>query len=323
MTISKNRRGFTLVELLVVIAIIGTLVGLLLPAVQSAREAARRSQCSNQIKQLALGCLNFESTRKRLPAANDRDNGSEGWSWITHILPTIEETNLYNTLASANTTSGSRFATAWGSSTAAAQNSTVLANLVCPSSTNTNPNAGSYAVSNYKGVAGQRMVSTGSAGTPGTADSRAANGGGVLTQQAWQPLPSGASSGSVSLAGLDLREVQGGDGMSKTAMIAESAIAESSGGGSVGSWSRGLSAFVVANNATSQGLQWGRVATGGTANNANGADLGPSSFHAGGIVLHGFADGHVGSFTENLGSTLINNLYSRNGGSAETYSEVP
>ena len=319
MTLSKNRRGFTLVELLVVIAIIGTLVGLLLPAVQSAREAARRSQCSNQIKQLALGCLNFESTRKRLPAANDRDNASEGWSWITHILPTIEETNLYNQLSSAN----ARFATAWSSSTSAVQNTTVLAQLVCPSSTNTNPNAGSYAVSNYKGTAGQRMVTAGSAGTPGTADSSAANGGGVLTQQAWQPLPTGSSSGSVSLAGLNLRDVQGADGMSKTTMIAESAIAESSGGGSVGSWSRGLSAFVVVNNGTSQGLQWGRVASGGTANNANGADLGPSSYHAGGIVLHGFADGHVGAFTENLGSTLINNLYSRNGGSSETYSEVP
>lgn len=64
-----HRRGFTLVELLVVIAIIGILIALLLPAVQAAREAARRSQCTNQLKQLALAALNYESTNRVLPPA--------------------------------------------------------------------------------------------------------------------------------------------------------------------------------------------------------------------------------------------------------------
>ena len=63
----SGKRGFTLVELLVVIAIIGILVGLLLPAVQAAREAARRMQCSNSIKQLSLAMLNYESAYKRFP----------------------------------------------------------------------------------------------------------------------------------------------------------------------------------------------------------------------------------------------------------------
>ena len=64
------RRGFTLVELLVVIAIIGILVGLLLPAVQAAREAARRMQCSNSMRQIDLALHNFESARKKLPPSS-------------------------------------------------------------------------------------------------------------------------------------------------------------------------------------------------------------------------------------------------------------
>src|SRR5579859_6953778 len=69
----RFQRGFTLVELLVVIAIIGILIALLLPAVQAARESARRSQCQNNIKQLALGCLQHEQTQGFLPYG--------GWCW--------------------------------------------------------------------------------------------------------------------------------------------------------------------------------------------------------------------------------------------------
>ena len=104
------RQGFTLVELLVVIAIIGILIALLLPAVQAAREAARRSQCTNNLKQMALACHNFHDTYKRFPSGtNDpywirgytRDGSTtridvvDVYSFRTSILPYVEQTALF------------------------------------------------------------------------------------------------------------------------------------------------------------------------------------------------------------------------------------
>jgi prepilin-type N-terminal cleavage/methylation domain-containing protein/prepilin-type processing-associated H-X9-DG protein len=94
-----NRRGFTLVELLVVIAIIGILIALLLPAVQAAREAARRSQCLSSIRQLGLACLNFESSKRRYPSALYNENGSQyagPWGYIAIITPYMEDAALHD-----------------------------------------------------------------------------------------------------------------------------------------------------------------------------------------------------------------------------------
>src|SRR5262245_48225268 len=105
-------RGFTLIELLVVIAIIGVLIGLLLPAVQSAREAARRAQCTNNLKQLGLSLANYESAHGALPLAYgqraiwDPQNssgtyGDSGWgNWAPHalLLGFLEAGPIYNSL---------------------------------------------------------------------------------------------------------------------------------------------------------------------------------------------------------------------------------
>ena len=100
---SANRRtksGFTLVELLVVIAIIGILIGMLLPAVQQVREAARRTQCANKIRQIALGTLNYESAHNRFPVNQIGHGESRGfgghYSWLVPILPFVEQANLFS-----------------------------------------------------------------------------------------------------------------------------------------------------------------------------------------------------------------------------------
>jgi prepilin-type N-terminal cleavage/methylation domain-containing protein len=103
----QSVRAFTLVELLVVIAIIGTLVALLLPAVQRARESSRRSNCLNSVKQLALATLEFETRFRRFPGAMDElpaqqrssNNGERFTTWAVQLLPDLEKQAVYDEYA--------------------------------------------------------------------------------------------------------------------------------------------------------------------------------------------------------------------------------
>jgi prepilin-type N-terminal cleavage/methylation domain-containing protein/prepilin-type processing-associated H-X9-DG protein len=91
---SSFSRAFTLVELLVVIAIIGILVALLLPAIQAAREAARRAQCTNNLKQIGIGLLNYESAHKTLPGGSSYLHPTLRGTWVSDILPFVEENSI-------------------------------------------------------------------------------------------------------------------------------------------------------------------------------------------------------------------------------------
>jgi prepilin-type N-terminal cleavage/methylation domain-containing protein/prepilin-type processing-associated H-X9-DG protein len=133
-----RRAGFTLVELLVVIAIIGILVALLLPAVQAAREAARRSQCQNNLKQTALALQNFASANQELPPgtmmnsfADPEVPGTFGvrWGWGAFILPYMEEQAVYDSMD---------FEGGIGAPTTSAGGAQLIVSYVCPSAPSEN-----------------------------------------------------------------------------------------------------------------------------------------------------------------------------------------
>jgi prepilin-type N-terminal cleavage/methylation domain-containing protein/prepilin-type processing-associated H-X9-DG protein len=175
-------RGFTLVELLVVIAIIGVLVALLLPAVQAAREAARRSSCSNNLKQIGIALHNYHDTLLQFPPGcmNQGVDFSEGWGWSALMLPYIEQAPLHERLGVTRMTLHQSIAA--GNAPLA---KTVLKGFMCPSDAgfnsgglvhnnrNFNQGLGHTAagltavpdtlvgVSNYPGVSGHRDVGGG------------------------------------------------------------------------------------------------------------------------------------------------------------------
>jgi prepilin-type N-terminal cleavage/methylation domain-containing protein len=157
----RHRRGFTLIELLVVIAIIAVLVAILLPAVQQAREAARRAQCGNHLRQMGLALHNYESTFSAFPmvdAQNYRPN-TQGFSAQARLLPYLEQANLQNQLDFAEPAFTGPFNSLVPNPKFASVFATPLAVLLCPSDPAPTQNVGAggavYSGTNY-------MVSYGS-----------------------------------------------------------------------------------------------------------------------------------------------------------------
>ncbi|HTN76802.1 MAG TPA: DUF1559 domain-containing protein [Pirellulaceae bacterium] len=170
------RPAFTLVELLVVIAIIGVLVALLLPAVQAAREAARRMSCGNNLKQVGLAMHNFHDVYNSLPPGMTEDD-TKNFGWGTYILPYMEQVNLYTNISQVCTKANERLfpqqqdidINNWTTILIDNTNQQVntkqrLANYICPSSPLAKVDNNGYGASSYVGNFGTEVTAFASMG---------------------------------------------------------------------------------------------------------------------------------------------------------------
>ena len=263
MRAGKDRRGFTLVELLVVITIIGILMSLLLPAVQSAREAARRAQCTNNLKQMGLAVLNFEAAQKKLPTGGEGTYYKSGGgtssstcfasqSLMTYLLPYMEQHDVYDAMdlskSYRDTTAGAPIsAITGGAGTSTTIDGTTvtggnvwaathnISTFVCPSNPFNDPNARDPA--GFGGVDYFATVYTDIDPTTGARNSKTRMEGALTVDTKKLTLTSGTITGD-STASTGVRISAVADGTSNTI-----AIVEDAGRCSVQSYNKGLAPY--------------------------------------------------------------------------------
>lgn len=309
---SPLQRGFTLVELLVVIAIIGILVGLLLPAVQAAREAARRMQCSNNLKQIGLSLHNYESTFKALPAgcnglpnaAGTNFNG-HGWTWHASILPYIEQSTLYNAVQGPDGMGNELGSTTSGKPLIVRQS--ILSVFWCPSQPDVSNGSqkGGYQPSNYNGNMGTR-IGNGNDDCIGT---------GIANLSDMMTKPWGCMNGNgIFHVWSKTKFSDVSDGLSNTIFVSE---VGDSGGDDIGKFSAGSDRKAMFSggadgNPPTEMSEFLIAAEGNDPIN-RGVEEAAGSWHTGGAQFV-MGDGSVQFFSENMDMTTYQAVSTRSGG---------
>lgn len=299
---SRSLRGFTLIELLVVIAIIAVLIALLLPAVQQAREAARRSQCRNSLKQLGLALHSYHDTHRTFPPGGILSNEL---GWIVMILPNIDQAPLYNQF---NFTQGAYTA---GTGKNNPHGFTKVNTLFCPSSSQEKGDAltqeqiggaNPYTMHYYgiMGPKGNNPVSGTAYGLFHPSGSTATNHGGFATQGVLHYNSK-----------VQLRDIT--DGSTTTFLLGEMSWLLA-GGGRYRSWVRGVDTAPASGGAKNvvDSLNSGTSAV------FNDVSFG-SQHKGGGHFL--MSDGSARFFSENVNINLYRSTASRNGGEPAVLSE--
>ena len=294
------KTGFTLVELLVVIAIIGTLVGLLLPAVQAAREAARTSTCSNNLKQVGLAVQSFFTAQQKLPLGSNiimgaaADNNDYGHNYLVYILPYMEEQSLYNSfdLSKKYDDVANRDKTL----------SAAVSGYLCPSSQQRKSQTDDLGLGTTA-----RANTTHYFGIMGPYDA-----GGVYTVDTTRPVYGSIAKQGTILRGEQIGFKQVTDGLSKTLMVGEISWNNAN---CYRGWSRGCNRAATGNDFACAGVKNIRFGLKSAAYDVlsrfNNVSFG--SEHPGGTQFL-FCDGAVRLFADTTPLDVLQKLASRNGG---------